>query len=105
MSAANQSAHALHELVDAAVEKLLQNTPVASLIGELHQLRSDNVRLQASLLEVQNVDDAEISRLWGTIEELELKIASHGKLITQQGGANLTLNFPGITVPKQFSNV
>lgn len=60
-------AEALGRLVDRAVERLLQNQQTVTGLLELQALRTENARLKASLSATQDLDDAEISRLWGVI--------------------------------------
>jgi hypothetical protein len=70
MMAAGPSAHAVRDLVDQAVDRLLNDSQASQLLLELARLRDENAQLKASL----EVDDREISSLWAKIGESPLDV-------------------------------
>lgn len=56
-------------LVDQAVERLLLHGQRSEQVLQLLQLRAENQQLKSELKAVQQIDDAEIERLWGTVGE------------------------------------
>lgn len=72
-------------LLDAAVEKLLQNSGTEVGPGlSVQALQEENARLKAQLAEVQKVDDEEINRLWSLVGEWPVHRASGHSLFVRE---------------------